>query len=124
MAFFLVEVTTARLDTIRDLCDRGTLTARVGDVLPLEQPGTAPEMLGGVLHSRGKLVLNGAGGSSRGGDERVDSSVGGLPGGAWRISAGGTDSPRRPAMTKVLIALCLAAATAAAQEATVTPLMT
>ena len=30
----------------------------------------------------------------------------------------------RKAMTKVLIALCLAAATAAAQEAKVTPLMT
>ena len=36
MAFFLVEVTTARLDTITGLCDRGTLTARVGAVLPVE----------------------------------------------------------------------------------------
>jgi quercetin dioxygenase-like cupin family protein len=124
MACFLVEGTTAWLETITDVCDRGTLTARVGAVLPLEQARTAPEMLGGVPHSRGKIVLNGAGGSSRGGDERVDSSVGGLPGCAWRISAGGTERPRRQAMTKVLIALCLAAATAAAQEAKVTPLMT
>ena len=124
MAFFLVEVTTARLDTITDLCDRGKLTARVGAVLPLEQARTAHEMLGGVPHSRGKIVLNVAGGSSRGGDERVESSVGGIPGCAWRISAGGTESPRRQTLTKVLIALCLAAATAAAQEAKVTPLMT
>jgi quercetin dioxygenase-like cupin family protein len=124
MAFFLVEVTTARLDTITDVCDRGKLTARVGTVLPLEQACTAPEMLGGAPHSRGQIVLNVAGGSSRGGDERVDSFVGGIPGCAWRISAGGTESPRRQAMTKVLIALCLAAATAAAQEAKVTPLMT
>jgi quercetin dioxygenase-like cupin family protein len=124
MAFFLVEVTTARLETITDVCDRGQLTARVGAVLPLAQARTAHEMLGGAPHSRGKIVLNVAGGSSRGGDERVESSVGGIPGCAWRVSAGGTESPRRQAMTKVLIAICLAAATAAAQEAKVTPLMT
>ena len=124
MACLLVEVTTARLETITDVCNRGTLTARVGAVLPLEQARTAPEMLAGVPHRRGKIVMNVAGGSNHGGDERVDSSIGGLPGCAWRISAGGTESPRRQAMTKVLIALCLAAATAAAQEAKVTPLMT
>src|SRR5262245_6163093 len=124
MAFFLVEVTTARLDTITDVCDRGKSTARLGTVLPLEQAPTAHGMLGSAPHSWGKIVLNGAGGSSRGGDERVDSSVGSLPGCVWRISAGGTESPRRQAMTKVLIALCLAAATAAAQEAKVTPPMT
>jgi quercetin dioxygenase-like cupin family protein len=54
----------------------------------------------------------------------VEPSVGGIPGCAWRISAGGTESIRMKAMTKVLIALCLAAAAAAAQEAKVTPLMT
>jgi quercetin dioxygenase-like cupin family protein len=124
MAFFLVEVTTARLETITDVFDRGKLTARVGAVLPLAQARTTHEMLGGVPHRRGKIVVNVAGGSSRGGDEWVESSVGGIPGCAWRISAGGTESPRRQAMTKVLIALCLAAATAAAQEAKVTPLMT
>src|SRR5215475_9515379 len=53
-----------------------------------------------------------------------ESSVGGLPGSVWQISAGGTESLRRQATTKVLIALCLAAATVAAQEAKVTPLMT
>jgi hypothetical protein len=80
MAVFLVEVTTARLETITDVCDQGTLMARVGAVLPLAQARTAPEMRGGVPRSRGKIVLHGAGGSSRGGDERVKSSVGGLPG--------------------------------------------
>jgi NADPH:quinone reductase-like Zn-dependent oxidoreductase len=56
--FFLVEVTTARLDTITDLFDRGKLTARVGTVLPLEQARTAHEMLGGAPHKRGKIVLS------------------------------------------------------------------
>jgi quercetin dioxygenase-like cupin family protein len=128
MTCFLVEVTTARLETITDVCDRGMLTARVGAVLPLEQACTAPEMLGGVPHRRGKIVLNVAGGSRHSGDERVESPVGGIPDCAWRIAAGGTERPRRQAMTKVmtkvLIALCLAAATATAQGATVTPLMT
>jgi NADPH:quinone reductase-like Zn-dependent oxidoreductase len=77
---FLVEVTTARLETIMDVCDRGTLTPRVGAVLPLAQARTAHEMLGGAPYRRGKMVLSVAGGSSRGGDERVKSSVGGLPG--------------------------------------------
>ena len=90
----------ARLEKITDLFDRGKLTARVGTVLPLEQARTAHEMLGGAPHSRGKIVLNVAGGSSRGGDERVESSVGGIPGCAWRISAGGTESTRRKAMTR------------------------
>jgi hypothetical protein len=36
MAFFLVEVTTARQETITDVSDRGPLTARVGAVLPWE----------------------------------------------------------------------------------------
>ena len=56
--FFLVEVTTARLDTITDLFDRGKLTTRVGTVLPLEQARTAHEMLGGAPHKRGKIVLS------------------------------------------------------------------
>ena len=56
--FFLVEVTTARLDTITALFDRGKLTARVGTVLPLEQARTAHEMLGGAPHKRGKIVLS------------------------------------------------------------------
>jgi quercetin dioxygenase-like cupin family protein len=124
VACFLVEVTTARLETITDVFDRGTLTVRVGAVLPWEQARAAHVMPGGVPHSQGKIGLNGAGGSSRGGDERVESSVGGIPGCAWRMAAGGTERTRRKAMTKLLIALCLAAATATAQEAKVTPLMT
>jgi NADPH:quinone reductase-like Zn-dependent oxidoreductase len=63
-----VEVTTARLEKITDWFDRGQLTARVGTVLPLAQTRKAHEMLGGAPHSRGKIVLNVAGGSSRGGD--------------------------------------------------------
>ena len=55
--FFLVEVTTARLDKITDLFNRGKLIARVGTVLPLEQARAAHEMLGGAPHKRGKIVL-------------------------------------------------------------------
>ena len=56
--FFLVEVTTARLDKITELFNRGKLTARVGTVLPLEQARTAHEMLSGAPHKRGKIVLS------------------------------------------------------------------
>jgi Zinc-binding dehydrogenase len=56
--FFLVEVTTARLDTITDLFDRGKLTARVGTVLPLAQARTAHEMLGGRASQPGQDRLD------------------------------------------------------------------
>jgi NADPH:quinone reductase-like Zn-dependent oxidoreductase len=56
--YFVVEVTTARLDKITDLFNRGKLTARVGTVLPLEQARIAHEMLGGAPHKRGKIVLS------------------------------------------------------------------
>jgi NADPH:quinone reductase-like Zn-dependent oxidoreductase len=56
--FFLVEVTTERLNTITDLFNRGKLTARVGSVLPLEQARMAHAMLGGAPHKRGKIVLS------------------------------------------------------------------
>ena len=55
--FFLVEVTTARLDRITDLFDQDKLIARVGTVLPLEQARLAHEMLAGAPHKRGKIVL-------------------------------------------------------------------
>jgi NADPH:quinone reductase-like Zn-dependent oxidoreductase len=55
--FFLVEVTTSRLDKIADLFNRSELTARVGTVLPLEQARMAHEMLAGAPHKRGKIVL-------------------------------------------------------------------
>jgi NADPH:quinone reductase-like Zn-dependent oxidoreductase len=56
--YLIVEVTTARLDKITDLFNRGKLTARVGTVLPLEQARIAHEMLGGAPHERGKIVLS------------------------------------------------------------------
>ncbi len=56
--FFLVEVTTERLDLLTNLFNQGKLVSRVGTVLPLEQVRTAHEMLGGAPHKRGKIVLN------------------------------------------------------------------
>jgi NADPH:quinone reductase-like Zn-dependent oxidoreductase len=56
--FLIVEVTTARLDKITDLFNRGKLTSRVGTVLPLEQARIAHEMLDGAPHERGKIVLS------------------------------------------------------------------
>ncbi|MBV8810048.1 MAG: NADP-dependent oxidoreductase [Acidobacteriaceae bacterium] len=56
--FFLVEVTTERLDQIAKLFDRGKLVTRVGTVLPLEQARTAHEMLAGAPHKPGKIVLS------------------------------------------------------------------
>jgi NADPH:quinone reductase-like Zn-dependent oxidoreductase len=55
VVFFLVEVTTARLDAISGLFERGKLAARVGMVLPLAEARGAHERLaaGGV----GKTVL-------------------------------------------------------------------
>jgi NADPH:quinone reductase-like Zn-dependent oxidoreductase len=55
---FYVEVTTARLNSIRDLLDRGELATQVGTLLPLEKARTAHEMLAGAPHKRGKLVLS------------------------------------------------------------------
>jgi NADPH:quinone reductase-like Zn-dependent oxidoreductase len=60
-AFFLVDVTTERLDGISGLFDRHKLVARVGTVLALEQARTAHEMLAGAPHLPGKLVLSTAG---------------------------------------------------------------
>ena len=55
--FFLVDVSTARLETVGELFDRGVLRALVGTVLPLEQARAAHEMLAGAAHARGKIVL-------------------------------------------------------------------
>lgn len=57
-AYFYVDVTTARLNTITQLFDSGKLATNVGTVLPLEQARTAHEMLGGKPHKRGKIVLS------------------------------------------------------------------
>jgi NADPH:quinone reductase-like Zn-dependent oxidoreductase len=55
--FFYVDVTTARLNKISEMFESGTLTAHVGEVLPLEQVRVAHEMLAGAPHARGKIVL-------------------------------------------------------------------
>jgi NADPH:quinone reductase-like Zn-dependent oxidoreductase len=56
--FFIVDVTTARLQTIAQLFDRGKLVSQVGTVLPLAEAQLAHEMLAGAPHARGKIVLN------------------------------------------------------------------
>jgi NADPH:quinone reductase-like Zn-dependent oxidoreductase len=56
-AFFLVEVTTARLDTLTRLFESGKLKTQLGTVLQLEQAVRAHEMLAGAPHPRGKIVL-------------------------------------------------------------------
>lgn len=55
--FFLVDVTSARLNAISELFDNGTLVSQVGTVLPLEQVRVAHAMLAGAPHQRGKIVL-------------------------------------------------------------------
>src|SRR5579862_1095394 len=56
-AFFLVDVTASRLDTLAELFGSRKLTTQVGSVLPLEEARTAHEMLAGAPHKRGKIVL-------------------------------------------------------------------
>jgi NADPH:quinone reductase-like Zn-dependent oxidoreductase len=56
--FLLVEVNTARLDKIRELCDAGKLRADVGTILQLDQAKTAHEMPADSPHPRGKIVLS------------------------------------------------------------------
>ncbi len=56
-AFFLVDVTTARLSTLTGLLDSRKLTVKVGTVLPLDDARSAHEMLAGAPHKRGKIVL-------------------------------------------------------------------
>ena len=56
--FFLVDVTTSRLNAIAALFDSGELAPQVGTVLPLDQAGLAHEMLAGAPHARGKIVLS------------------------------------------------------------------
>ncbi len=55
--FFLVDVTTERLEKLTDLFDRGELKARVGTVIPLDQAQAAHEMLAGAPHKKGKIIL-------------------------------------------------------------------
>ncbi len=55
--FFLVEVTTPKLEAITELFEQGELVPHVGTVLALEQARTAHEMLAGAAHKPGKVVL-------------------------------------------------------------------
>ena len=55
--FFLVDVSTRRLERIAALLKAGELRTRVGDVLPLTDARVAHEMLAGKPHKRGKIVL-------------------------------------------------------------------
>jgi len=55
--FFLVDVSSRRLEQLAALIDAGGLTTSVGDVLPLAEARTAHEMLAGKPHKRGKIVL-------------------------------------------------------------------
>lgn len=56
--FFLVGVTTARLNDIAAMVDAGDLVTRVGRVLPLGEAVTAHEMLDGLRpRPSGKIVL-------------------------------------------------------------------
>ncbi len=56
--FFYVDVTTSRLNKITELFDSRKLITDVGTVLPLEKAQVAHEMLAGLPHKRGKIVLS------------------------------------------------------------------
>jgi NADPH:quinone reductase-like Zn-dependent oxidoreductase len=51
--YFCVDVTTARLNKIAEIFDRGKLVTDVEIVLPLEKAVVAHEMLAGWYHTRG-----------------------------------------------------------------------
>ena len=52
--FFLVDVSSGRLEQLAALIDAGDLTTSVGEVLPLAEARTAHEMLAGKPHKRGE----------------------------------------------------------------------
>jgi len=56
-AYFVVDVTSDRLDRISALIERGTLNLPVGEVLDLADASTAYRMLDGAPHKPGKIVL-------------------------------------------------------------------
>jgi NADPH:quinone reductase-like Zn-dependent oxidoreductase len=55
--FFLVDVTSERLDKLTELFSSGRLRSNVGTVLPLQEARLSHEMLDGAPHRRGKIVL-------------------------------------------------------------------
>jgi NADPH:quinone reductase-like Zn-dependent oxidoreductase len=57
-AYFIVDITTERLDKISELFDTGKLVTAVGTVLPLEEASVAHDMLGGAPDKHGKIVLS------------------------------------------------------------------
>ena len=56
-SFFLVEVSSGRLERIADLIEAGEVSLNVGEVLPLAAARRAHEMLAGTPHKPGKIVL-------------------------------------------------------------------
>ena len=56
--FFLVDVSSQRLEQIASLIEAGELTPSVGEVVPLSDARIAHEMLAGRPHKRGKIVLS------------------------------------------------------------------
>jgi NADPH:quinone reductase-like Zn-dependent oxidoreductase len=56
--YFVVSVTTDRLNTIAELFDKGELVPQVGSVLPLADARIAHQMLAGAPHGRGRIVLD------------------------------------------------------------------
>jgi len=57
VVFFYAEVTTSRLQCLNALFENGTISARVGSVLPLAEARQAHLMLAGAPHKPGKIVL-------------------------------------------------------------------
>ena len=55
--FFYAEVTSERLRVVSDLFETRKISPQVGSVLPLEEARSAHEMLAGVPHKDGKIVL-------------------------------------------------------------------
>jgi hypothetical protein len=56
-AYFYVDETRARLNTMTQLFGSAELVTDAGTVISLEDARAAHEMLGGALHKRGKIVL-------------------------------------------------------------------
>jgi NADPH:quinone reductase-like Zn-dependent oxidoreductase len=57
VVFFLVDVTTERLNNITRLFNEGKMQTHVGTVLPLQEARTAHKMLAGAPHAPGKIIL-------------------------------------------------------------------
>ena len=57
-SYFVVDVTTTRLNEIGGLFDSGKLVTDVGAILRLEDVRIAHELLGGAPHKGGKIVLS------------------------------------------------------------------